>query len=458
MIVDVIETGKWTADSATTAFLAHHCVEAGLSKKAADYFFELGQTASESSANIEAAAYFQSGLDILDKLPDNDDRRQDRLKFLVALGPAIISTHGPGSPEAEAIYQRAITLCEGLPETAFTFAALWGYWRISMDLRTERERANRLIDIAYRIDDRGLKLQAHHCQWATLFNLGAHRECIDHVNRGLAIYDQHKHKFHASFYGGHDPRVCGYAELALSQWLLGFASQATASLAKAEAWAARLEHAGSIVHAMDFGIMLQRYRRDAKAVRKQAARMTAFAQEQSLRDHEIKAGFFRAWADCILNDAASALEDMNDAMMQQIAIGTAEDFPVYYEMLAEIYQRMNRWPEALAAVENGFLAASNSGLAYWNAELYRRRAELLWLRDQDGEAAAADLMEALRVSQAQNARMLELRAAMTGARFTDAISRKTWLERLRVIMTTLTEGQAERDLVEAKALLARENT
>ena len=57
-------------------------------------------------------------------------------------------------------------------------------------------------------------------------------------------------------------------------------------------------------------------------------------------------------------------------------MGTPEEFPLYYEMFAEVCERAGRFDEGLDAVRKGFAQAEQRRLVYWNAELHRRRGEL----------------------------------------------------------------------------------
>ena len=268
-----------------------------------------------------------------------------------------------------------------------------------------------------RLNDPGLLLQAHHCQWATLFNLGDHTACCAHIEAGLALYDRERHGSHASLYGGHDPKVCGLGERALALWLLGYPEQALRSAEAGLAYAHDLAQAGSLAHSMDQTVMLHRYRRDARAVLREASRMMDFSVEQALRDHKVKGEFFCGWARALLGEPLEGVRAMEAAVEAQRAIGTTEDFPVYYDMLAEVLALVDRIDEACSAIERAFKEAQSSGLAYWNAELHRRRAELLWRRaGHPVEEARADLAAAFELARAQDARSLELRAAMTAFR------------------------------------------
>jgi class 3 adenylate cyclase/predicted ATPase len=454
-IVAALEARGGERTEATLELLAHHCTEAALAEKAIGYWCAAGERASQRSASAEAVGHFRRAQALLETLEDSPEVREQLLKVMVALGPALITTKGGGTPEVEQVYRRALELCAGLSESTLHFAAHWGSWLISVGQPAWRERADDLLALAERLQDTGLILQAHHCQWATLFNLGAHTECCAHIEAGLTLYDPEQHRQHAAWYGGHDPKVCGLGERALALWLLGYPEQALASVAEGLAYAHDLGHAGSLAHGMDQAVMLHGYRRDPGTVQREASRMIDFSVEQALHDHKAKGEFFCGWSRALLGEPHEGVRAMEAALEAQRAIGTTEDFPVYYDMLAEALTLLGRIDEASAAIDHAFEAVASSGLAYWNAELHRRRAELLWQRaGAPVEAARASLAAAFELARAQNARSLELRAAMTGLRMArgDAEAQAARAA-LRQVYERFSEGFGTADLEEAGRLL-----
>jgi predicted ATPase len=286
-----------------------------------------------------------------------------------------------------------------------------------MDHRAGLERADDLLNLARELKDPALLLQAHHCQWATLYMLGAHEECCRHADEGIRLYDEQRHRLHAHLYGGHDPKVCALGERALSCWLLGRFDESLASIRLALQWADSLGDVGSRVHAMDYAIQVHRLRRDATEVAVRANAMAAFADEQHLGEHRARAMLFRGWARAMLGDVSRGLTEMRESLASVEAAGTPEEFPLFYEMFAEVCQRSGRLTEGLDAVEKGFVEAERGRLIYWNAELHRRRGEILLAVGSDFLAAAANCFEhALVDARIQGARFLELRAAACLAR------------------------------------------
>jgi predicted ATPase len=106
------------------------------------------------------------------------------------------------------------------------------------------------------------------------------------------------------------------------------------------------------------------------------------------------------------------MQDLINGLAAQRACGTPEDFPVYFDMLAETFLAASRYEEGLTQVNEALAVADSVGIRYWDAELFRRKAALLLAAGEgDGSEAEVCLSKALDVARRQGARMLELRAA-----------------------------------------------
>jgi predicted ATPase len=324
-----------------------------------------------------------------------------------------------------------------------------------MDHRAGLERADDLLHLAQELGDPAHLVQAHHCQWATLYMLGAHEECCRHADEGIRLYDADRHRLHAHLYGGHDPKVCALGERALSYWLLGRFDESLVSMRLALDWAESLGHVGSRAHAMDYALQVHRLRRDAAEVAHRADEMMAFATEQHLSEHRAKGMLFRGWAKALLGDLAGGLGEMREALAWEEDAGTPEDFPLYYEMFAEVCERAGRFDEGLEAVGKGFAQAERGRLVYWNSELHRRRGELM-LGAGGAHAAVAGCFErALADARAQGVRSLELRAATSLARLRHGERRASDpVASLQEAYAGFPHDVDEPDLRDARALLA----
>lgn len=451
-IAAIMEAGQIPA---SPELLARHYTEAGLNRQAIDYWLIAGQQSSQRSTLVEAVDHFQTGLKLLRAQPVTEIQQRKMLEFLVNLGPAMITTRGSGEAGTEAVYREAVALTENLPESEDHFTAHWGWWRISKNFQIKAERALRLQQLAERLDDNGLKMQAHHCQWPTRFHLGDHTGCQQHIDEGIRLYSDRDYRAHAARYGGHDARVCALGGEAQLLWLTGFPQKAIESMRRARLWAEELKQTGSMVHVMDMSLLTHYYLRDATSVAKQADELSAFAVEHQFPEYTAKAMVFKGWALTKNGSLPKGLDMMRTGIESHVPIGTNEDPPVWHDMLADGYLNNGEFTAGLKTLQEAFHHTQCSGLRFWLAELHRRRGELLQRCGESYLTQARDSMElAIEISAEQGAISLELRATtslLRNARIRgeEAAVRK----RLAGIMSRFTEGLDTLDFLEAKAML-----
>lgn len=401
------------AESAEPEILARHYIEAGLRSEAISKLQQAGQRAASRSANVEAISLLRRALSLAGELEAGPDRDETELDICLALGPLLISVAGPGAEEVQDVYRRAMALSDSIPDQR-RFTAYWGWWRTSPNFKSMRERADRLSTIVQDLADPHLSLQAHHCQWATLFMLGEQRRCCEHVTDGLALYNAAEHQHDAILYGGHDPKVCGLGEQALSLWIQGFPRRSQAAIKACARHAATLNHQASKSHFEEAEINLLHYQRDVEAVRQRAAKMHHFAENLGFKDIAAKAEIFGGWASALSGRIDEGIALIEQGLATQRCIGTQEDFPAYLEMLAEAYGLAGQFSRGLEIIEEAIDITIETSLRYWLAELLRRKGELLFSL-KEGDEALHCYDEAISTAEAQNANALYLRAAISSA-------------------------------------------
>jgi class 3 adenylate cyclase/predicted ATPase len=439
--------------------LAHHYTRAGVTEKAILYWQLAGERASRRSANLEALSHLTNALELLENLPDTPVRRELELSLLTVLGPVQIAIKGSGSEEATNTYARAVELCTELPDSPSHFAAYWGQWATSRSYLTKRERADKLLVVAESLGDLGLHLQAHHCQWASLFNLGFHRQCCQHIELGLKLYDAGDFRSHATLYRGHDPAVCAHGEAALSLWLLGYPEKATARIEQALAVARTLSHAGSTAHAIDIALMLNFYRQDVSAVYARATELISLSAQEEFAVQRAKGEILRGWAGIRLGEGDQGIVGLRNGIDTLRTIGTSEDLPLFLEMLAEGYGVIGQPSEGLRALDAAFEESDKAALRYWVAELLRRKGELLLAMPESDEAdAEACFTNSLQIARQQQAKSLELRAAKSYARLLENRGEAAdGYDLLLPVYEWFTEGFDSVDLASARACLEELN-
>jgi adenylate cyclase len=132
-------------------------------------------------------------------------------------------------------------------------------------------------------------------------------------------------------------------------------------------------------------------------------------------------------------------------------VGTPEDLSVYYEMLAQACLRGRHFEEGLRALEDAFAQTERHGILFWNAELHRRRGDLLLAAGAPSESAVACFNQALDCARQQGALALELGAATRLARLHKQDAPMA-LARLRAVYERIPDKDTP-DATDARALL-----
>ena len=98
-IGQVLEASFPDTVQAQPELLAHHFTRAGLVDQAIEYCLRAGRVALSRSANVEATAQLQKGLQLLDGLTDPSRRDREEIDLQIGLGSAFMAARGLASPE-----------------------------------------------------------------------------------------------------------------------------------------------------------------------------------------------------------------------------------------------------------------------------------------------------------------------------------------------------------------------
>ena len=150
------------------------------------------------------------------------------------------------------------------------------------------------------------------------------------------------------------------------------------------------------------------------------------------------------------------MNECRDAIAAYQKTGNVVRLPYYLGLLADVCRLAGEIDEGLAALELALNTSTETGDQQWDAELYRLKGELLFLKN--GDALAIDAEEQIRtaidVSHRQQAKSLELRAATSLAGVLRSQNRIIEAKSaLRPVYEWFSEGHELPDLITAKALL-----
>ncbi len=435
--------------------LAHHYTEATLSEEAIRYWQLTGQRAVQQSAHVEAISHLTKGLELIETLPDTPKRIQQELSLLISLGPALSSTKGLAAPEVERVYTRARELSRQIGETPQRIQALrglFGFYFLRAEHQTARGLGEQLLSLAQSVEDPAYLLEAHRVLGMTLFYRGELTAAREHLEQGIVLYNPLQHHAHAFLYGL-DPGVSCRSYAAMVLHVLGYPDQALQKSHEALALAQQLSHPYSQAVALGLAALLYQFRREGHTALEQAEAALTLATEQGFVQWLAAGSMIRGW---VLTEQGQGMEGI--AQMQQgfadwRATGAELVRPQYSVLLAEAYSDVGHTAEGLRLVDEALELVHNNGECLLEAELHRLRGELL-IQQGIQHKAEESLYRALETSRHQQAKSLELRAAMSLSRlWLLQEKRNTARELLVKIYDWFTEGFDIVDLQEAKALL-----
>jgi class 3 adenylate cyclase/predicted ATPase len=439
--------------------IARHRTEAGLRKQAAVYWQRAGELALRRSAGSEALKHFSNALRILEEMPDSAERWQQELDIRLGLGTALIIVRGFRLAGREIVdhYARAVALGRGLGDDKKLFRAMWGNWYMNLITgQTEQALglANELVEVAERLADPDLMLEAYHSRWANSHVLGLNSITLADTERGIALYDPERHHAHAYDYGGHDTGVCAYAHSAITFWVTGFAEKATQMSFAALELGNRLGHPPSLAHAAWWSAALRQMLRAPELCREYAELTIRIGREQGTNIFVV-CPLLLGWTMFQSGQVSEGLERMEDAV--EATRQSVRRFYYEYELLvfAEALLKAGEVDRAQQAVQEALDCIMTSHNRLFEAEAHRLSGACLASRGSDQiEEAERRLSQAIETADRQGALAFKLRAATNLARlWSDQNRRAKAHELLRPIYNQFIEGLDTPDLKEAKALL-----
>jgi predicted ATPase len=161
------------------------------------------------------------------------------------------------------------------------------------------------------------------------------------------------------------------------------------------------------------------------------------------------------WALALQGQGAEGIAQVRQGIAAWRATGAALNLPYYCTVLAEVCDHLGHTEDGLQALAEAHTVVEQHEERLWEAEIHRLRGVLL-LRQTGTPQAEAEtwLQRALDIARRQEAKSLELRAAMSLSRLWQQQGKQADAHALLApIYGWFTEGFDTKDLQEAKVLL-----
>jgi len=433
--------------------VARHAELAGRIDEAIAAYRRAGEQAKARSAYAEAIRHLRQAVALLTTQPEGEERDNREILLQLALAGSLTAARGFAHAQVEAAYERAQVLCEATGDTSrlvFALDGLANFFRNSGRLERACGLGARMLAIAERIGDGQTAAVGHYQVGAAEYYQGKFASSLAHLEAGRALY--RPRPTHGAL-GNIDYGSAVLTMIAWNLWPLGWPDRAVARAREAVELARKIDHPLGLANALFFEASVHWLRRDAAAQRERTAEVIALSETHGFPFY-LRLG--RMWhvAARVAAGEPEAIADLLAGLGLAAGARLQGGAPEFFVLLGEAYMTAGRLIESRGTVETGLAITKQTRLAYYDAELHRLRGEVVLATRASPKEAEAFFDSAIKISRAQDAKSLELRAATSLARLWRDQGKPTEArDLLDPLYAWFTEGFDTADLKEAKALL-----
>jgi hypothetical protein len=438
--------------------LGYHCAQAGLIEKATIYYRRAGDQSAARSAFAETKTLLDRGLTLAATLPDSPGRRLLETELWATLGRILHMEKGFGDGEALIALGRAIDLARTLHSTESLTGALRDR-ALNLLLRGDHKAglrdAQELFSVAETTGDAKARIFAHGNRGNFQFARGCFREaCADQE----AARELHSREFNLDFDVTYTVNWVQGVRFFAAHCLacLGHVDKATTEIARLIEEVRQVPpfaRAVALGHLCRFALIT----RDMAAFREYANSLASIGKEQGYSLYVLLSRYYKSYLEVHDGSIQSGIQEMQ-TVLTALGLMGYQFFGSYNRLLlAEALTCANLTNNALAALDDGLALSANTGETWSDAELHRRKGELLLgeaeLNPIQGEQ---ELRLAVDIARDQEAKLFELRAATSLAHLLSRQGRRADArELLEPVYTWFTDSTNMRELREARELLAQ---
>jgi class 3 adenylate cyclase/tetratricopeptide (TPR) repeat protein len=441
--------------------LAYHFAHSGNAEKAVEFSLRACQQCVERGSFIEAVAHFETGLEMLPSLPDDDRRVEIELNLRITVQYAFQATRGYASSDVEEFARRAVELSQRLgvkgKKAWLALYGLGGVLHARGDPRGACQIAAKLLAPAEELGSIDLILQCLHLDAFASMNMGEFERAGKDFDRAIALLESTPPARLAR--GAFSPFNLAWPSLRAvsgwNLWYLGYPDRAQERVNRAIAAARKSDTKASIETAINMAGVLYHLLGDVDRLRDCAQASLELATQVGNPFHRLLAEFFLGWTEVMANDFHAGITRMRRYLAEFRADRAGVRVPQYLAMMAAALGKSGEPGKGLSVIEESIAVMERSGERFYEAEVHRLKGELLLVQDASNEAQAEPCFRtAIEISRKQRAKSWELRATTS---LVQLLVKQGKRDEARATLANIynwfTEGFDTADLKHAKALL-----
>jgi predicted ATPase/class 3 adenylate cyclase len=437
--------------AASQEMLAHHYTQADQHLKAVRAWRAAARQSVDRGSFAEARAQLQTGLALLESLPEEAERDRLEAGLQNALGNVLIAQRGYTANETREAFERARRLAARLDDPGQGLRALWGLGtallyagRLAAVLKMMDEAAPLVVKNGH-LDSR-LAFSVVH--GSVLLDLGRIEDARRQLENTLAIDSEPARDRERAMLYGQSPRISALGCLSIVALLLDRPEQSRAYYEQGMREAENLVHKPMLCLAHSMACRRAWLAGARQALERHAALLQQLALDQGTPLWLALARSYGGWSLVEQDRLADGIAEMREGMLGYQSDGARADMSLLRLALAHALARAAREVEAQELFTEA-LSGDSAGEERWlQPELERGLGAVLARRGRLEEAEAA-MRSAIAVARSQSSRLFELRAGGQLGRFLLSHSRKA---EAREVLRPLCTGQDPpelRDLLRA---------
>jgi predicted ATPase len=395
--------------------VAHHWSRAEEPARAMPFSHAAGIRALERAAYLEAAEHFRRGLEALDKRDAHPGEHLQYADFLTHLAASLQAGHGYAAAGVDDAYARARTACERAKNDKRLVAVIRGQWMFHLlrgQYGTALELAEEMRALGERGDDPVRLAEGHLYRGLVHMYLANFDLAREHLDEAFTRYQPPPWSDHIYEAQG-DTGVGALAYLALVLWNLG---QADESRERSDLSLERAEHVGGpVTRAQAWGMrsILHLSRAEPVEVGHWLDKTLAHSVDHDLGYWRTVSALLSGWFRGRAGELEVGTARVEKCLDAYLASGSRLGLPYFRILLADLRLAAGDRRGALDVLDAGEEYIEETGERFSQSELFRLKARALMAGDSpDPQGATAAYERAVGTARAQNAKLLELRAAI----------------------------------------------
>jgi predicted ATPase len=220
-------------------------------------------------------------------------------------------------------------------------------------------------------------------------------------------------------------------------------------------WAQELAHPYSLAAVVAWSAWFHLFRRESALAQAQVGKAIVLCQQHGYRFYLARCIVIEGWVLAQQGQIAVGMARMQEGLAALLTMDAYIDHPVFLALLAEVYGQAGQPEQGLRLLDEALDNVATTGQRHYEAEMHRLKGELLRMEGADAQNVESQFLQALTIARQQEAKSLELRAAMSLARlWRQQDKRRAAYDLLAEVYGWFTEGFDTPDLQDAQALLA----